>query len=46
MQLSIGPMHLVHPVYVSPLELIPLHVDFKRSKVWAQVRELLTITFP
>ena len=55
-QLSVGPMKLVHPVYVSPLDSIPFLVgkdllnrfepviDFKRRKLWAQVRQPLTLT--
>ncbi|KAL1258487.1 hypothetical protein QQF64_009064 [Cirrhinus molitorella] len=51
--LTIGPMGLVHPVYISPMDLYPLLIgkdlldrfeplmDFKRLKIWAQVREPL-----
>ncbi|KAL1258525.1 hypothetical protein QQF64_009102 [Cirrhinus molitorella] len=51
--LTIGPMSLVHPVYISPMDFYPLLIgkdlldrfeplmDFKRLKIWAQVREPL-----
>lgn len=51
-------MNLVHPVYVSPFDSIPLLIgkdllnrfepliDFKRLKIWAQVREPLPIGAP
>uniref|UniRef100_A0AAV2ME05 Peptidase A2 domain-containing protein n=1 Tax=Knipowitschia caucasica TaxID=637954 RepID=A0AAV2ME05_KNICA len=50
-QLTVGPMTLVHPVYISPLNSIPLLlgqdllnrfeplIDFQRLKIWAQVRK-------
>ncbi|XP_057184426.1 uncharacterized protein LOC130550913 [Triplophysa rosa] len=51
--LTIGPMSLVHPVYISPMVTYPLLIgkdlldrfellmDFKQLKIWAQVREPL-----
>ncbi|KAG1941678.1 retrotransposable element [Pimephales promelas] len=51
--LTIGPMSLIHPVYISPMDTYPLLVgkdlldrfeplmDFKQLKIWAQVREPL-----
>uniref|UniRef100_A0AAV2MP73 ribonuclease H n=1 Tax=Knipowitschia caucasica TaxID=637954 RepID=A0AAV2MP73_KNICA len=54
-QLTVGPMTLVHPVYISPFNSIPLllgqdllnHfeplIDFQRLKIWAQVRKPLPI---
>lgn len=51
--LTVGPMSLVHPVYISPLDTYPLLIgndllnrfvpiiDFKHLKMWAQVREPL-----
>ncbi|XP_016407634.1 uncharacterized protein LOC107739904 [Sinocyclocheilus rhinocerous] len=51
--LTVGPMDLVHPVYVSPLNTYPLLIgkdllnrfepliDFKQLKIWTQVREPL-----
>ncbi|XP_042586362.1 uncharacterized protein LOC122138348 [Cyprinus carpio] len=53
--LTIGPMSLVHPVYISPMDTYPLLIgkdlldrfepllDFKQLKVWAQVRETLPL---
>ena len=55
-QLTIGPLTMVHPVYVSPLDSIPLLVgkdllnrlepliDFKHLTIWAQVQQPLPIT--
>ncbi len=52
-QLTVGSMDLVHPVYVSPLKTYPLLIgkdllnrfepliDFKHLKMWTQVREPL-----
>ncbi len=57
-QVTIGSMTLVHPVYVSPLNAIPFLIgkdllnwfepliDFKRLKIWAQVRQPLPISLP
>uniref|UniRef100_A0A3B3D388 ribonuclease H n=1 Tax=Oryzias melastigma TaxID=30732 RepID=A0A3B3D388_ORYME len=57
-QLSIGPMTVVHPVYVSPIDSIPFLVgkdllnrfepliDFQQLKLWAQVRQPLSISWP
>uniref|UniRef100_A0AAV2KZM9 ribonuclease H n=1 Tax=Knipowitschia caucasica TaxID=637954 RepID=A0AAV2KZM9_KNICA len=54
-QLTVGPMTLVHPVYISPFNSIPLLlgqdllnrfeplIDFQRLKIWAQVRKPLPI---
>ncbi len=51
--LTVGPMDLVHPVYVSTLNTYPLLIgkdllnrfepliDFKHLKIWTQVREPL-----
>ncbi len=51
--LTVGPMDLVHPVYVSTLNTHPLLIgkdllnrfepliDFKHLKIWTQVREPL-----
>ncbi len=51
--LTVGPMDLVHPVYVSTLNTYPLFIgedllnrfepliDFKHLKIWTQVREPL-----
>ncbi|RXN11474.1 hypothetical protein ROHU_030002 [Labeo rohita] len=51
--LTIGPMSLVHPVYIAPVDTYPLLIgkdlldrfepllDFKQLKIWAQVREPL-----
>ncbi len=51
--LTVGPMDLVHPVYVSTLNTYPLLIgkdllnsfepliDFKHPKIWTQVREPL-----
>ncbi|KAL1270904.1 hypothetical protein QQF64_029920 [Cirrhinus molitorella] len=51
--LTIGPMSVVHPVYISPMDSYPLLIgkdlldrfepllDFKQLKIWAQVREPL-----
>ncbi|KAF7643479.1 hypothetical protein LDENG_00238730, partial [Lucifuga dentata] len=56
--ITIGPMSLIHPVYVSPLNTIPFLVgkdllnrfepliDFKRLKIWAQVRKPLPFSCP
>ncbi|KAL6487878.1 hypothetical protein MHYP_G00045040 [Metynnis hypsauchen] len=56
--LAIGPMSLIHPVHVSTLETIPFLIgkdllnrfepliDFKRLRIWAQVREPLPISPP
>ncbi|KAK9963481.1 hypothetical protein ABG768_006663, partial [Culter alburnus] len=53
--LTVGPMNLVHPVYVSPLNTYPLLIgkdllnrfepliDFKHLKIWTQVREPLPL---
>ena len=50
--LTVGPMNLIHPVYVSPLNTYPLLIgkdlpnrfepliDFKYLKIWTQVRNL------
>uniref|UniRef100_A0AAV2KJX6 Uncharacterized protein n=1 Tax=Knipowitschia caucasica TaxID=637954 RepID=A0AAV2KJX6_KNICA len=58
MQLTVGPMTLVHPVYISPFNSIPLLlgqdllnrleplIDFQRLKIWAQVRKPLPIPRP
>uniref|UniRef100_A0AAV2L556 Uncharacterized protein n=1 Tax=Knipowitschia caucasica TaxID=637954 RepID=A0AAV2L556_KNICA len=58
MQLTVGPMTLVHPVYSSPFNAHPLllgqdllnqlkpPIDFQRLKIWAQVREPLPIPRP
>lgn len=55
LQLSIGPMSLIHPVYISLLNSIPLLIgkdllnrfepliDFQRLKIWAQVQEPLPL---
>lgn len=55
-QLSIGPMTLIHPVYVSDLDSIPFLVgkdllnrfepliDFKGLRLWAQVRQPLPLS--
>ncbi len=52
-QLTMGPMDLIHPVYVSILNTYPLLIgkdllnrfkpliDFKHLKIWTQVREPL-----
>ncbi|KAL7381555.1 hypothetical protein ABVT39_007652 [Epinephelus coioides] len=57
-QLTIGPMTLVHPVYVSSLDAIPLFIgkdllnrfepliNFKRLNIWAHVRQPLPISLP
>ena len=57
-QITIGPMTLVHPVYVSSLNTVPLLIgkdllnrfepliDFKRLQIWAQVRQPLPISLP
>ncbi|XP_016332460.1 uncharacterized protein LOC107680901, partial [Sinocyclocheilus anshuiensis] len=51
--LTVGPMDLVHPVYISPLNTYPLLIgkdllnrfepliDFKQLKIWTQVHEPL-----
>ena len=51
--LTVGPMNLIHPVYVSPLNTYPLLIgkdllnrfepliDFKHLKIWTQVRKPL-----
>ncbi|RXN37317.1 hypothetical protein ROHU_002166 [Labeo rohita] len=51
--MTIGPMSLVHPVYIAPVDTYPLLIgkdlldrfepllDFKQLKIWAQVREPL-----
>ncbi len=51
--LTVGPMDLVHPVYISTLNTYPLFIgkdllncfepliDFKHLKIWTQVREPL-----
>ena len=51
--LTVRPMSLIHPVYISPLDTYPLLtgkdllnrfeplIDFKQLKIWAQVREPL-----
>uniref|UniRef100_A0A3Q1FEY8 Uncharacterized protein n=1 Tax=Acanthochromis polyacanthus TaxID=80966 RepID=A0A3Q1FEY8_9TELE len=56
--LTIGPMTLVHPVYVSTLDNTPFLmgkdllnrfepiIDFKRSVIWAQVRQPLPLAAP
>ncbi|KAK9979874.1 hypothetical protein ABG768_013282, partial [Culter alburnus] len=53
--LMVGPMNLVHPVYVSPLNTYPLLIgkdllncfepliDFKHLKIWMQVHEPLPL---
>uniref|UniRef100_A0AAV2LQB8 Uncharacterized protein n=1 Tax=Knipowitschia caucasica TaxID=637954 RepID=A0AAV2LQB8_KNICA len=58
MRLTVGPMTLVHPVYISPFNAHPLLlgqdllnrlkpiIDFQRLKIWAQVREPLPIPRP
>uniref|UniRef100_A0AAV2L2S7 Peptidase A2 domain-containing protein n=1 Tax=Knipowitschia caucasica TaxID=637954 RepID=A0AAV2L2S7_KNICA len=55
MRLTVGPITLVHPVYISPVNAHPLLlgqdllnrfkplIDFQRLKIWAQVREPLPI---
>ena len=57
LDLTIGPMHLVHPVYISPLDSIPFLVgkdllnrfdpliDFKRLRIWSQVPKPLPVSF-
>lgn len=56
MQLAIGPMKLVHPVYVAPRDNVPLLIgkdllnrfkpliDFKQLRIWAQVQKPLPIS--
>lgn len=51
--LTLGPMSIIHPVYISPMDSYPLLIgkdlldrfeplmDFKQLKIWAQVREPL-----
>uniref|UniRef100_A0AAV2KDK4 Uncharacterized protein n=1 Tax=Knipowitschia caucasica TaxID=637954 RepID=A0AAV2KDK4_KNICA len=58
MRLTVGPMTLVHPVYICPFNAHPLLlgqdllnrfkplIDFQRLKIWAQVREPLPIPRP
>ncbi|KAK2896442.1 hypothetical protein Q8A67_010930 [Cirrhinus molitorella] len=53
--LTVGPMDLVHPIYISPLKTYPLLIgkdllnrfepliDFKHLKMWTQVREPLPL---
>ncbi|CAJ1057626.1 hypothetical protein LDENG_00238730%2C partial [Xyrichtys novacula] len=55
LNISIGPMKIMHPVYVSPLESIPFLIgqdllkrfepliDYRQLKIWAQVRRPLPI---
>lgn len=56
LDLTIGPMHLVHPVYISPLESVPFLIgkdllnrfdpliDFKRLRIWSQVPKPLPVS--
>uniref|UniRef100_A0AAV2IYS9 Uncharacterized protein n=1 Tax=Knipowitschia caucasica TaxID=637954 RepID=A0AAV2IYS9_KNICA len=58
MRLTVGPMTLVHPVYISPFNTHPLLlgqdllnrfkplIDYQRLKIWTQVREPLPIPRP
>uniref|UniRef100_A0AAV2JN84 Uncharacterized protein n=1 Tax=Knipowitschia caucasica TaxID=637954 RepID=A0AAV2JN84_KNICA len=58
MRLTVGPMTLVHPVYISPFNAHPLLlgqdllnrfkplIDYQGLKIWAQVREPLPILRP
>uniref|UniRef100_A0AAV2MIT0 DUF4371 domain-containing protein n=1 Tax=Knipowitschia caucasica TaxID=637954 RepID=A0AAV2MIT0_KNICA len=58
MRLTVGPITLVHPVYISPVNAHPLLlgqdllnrfkplIDFQRLKIWVQVREPLPIPRP
>uniref|UniRef100_A0AAV2KYW7 Peptidase A2 domain-containing protein n=1 Tax=Knipowitschia caucasica TaxID=637954 RepID=A0AAV2KYW7_KNICA len=58
MRLTVGPMTLVHPVYISPFNTHPLLlgqdllnrfkplIDYQHLKIWTQVREPLPIPRP